>query len=221
MNAGLILAGGTGERLTGFSKPKQFINICRKPLASYCLQVFEDSADIGMICVVAATEWRSMLGKYVYAAPGRSRQHSIYNGLLALEKYAPERVVIHDAVRPFVTCADISGVIASSIDCDGAMPVLPVTDTVYQSTDGKTITASLNRDILVAGQTPECYSFNKYLAIHEALSDKQLSDIRGSSELAVYGNMRIALSKGSYNNFKITTNADFERFCSIINGEFL
>jgi 2-C-methyl-D-erythritol 4-phosphate cytidylyltransferase len=216
LNAGLILAGGKGERLTGYGKPKQFIEINGKPLILYCLRAFEKCADIALVCVVAAEEWRPILGDYVYATPGKSRQHSIYNGLLALKKYSPGRVVIHDAARPSVTAADIEGVVSASIGYDGATPALRVTDTTYQSVDGITIASALNRDTLFAGQTPECYDFEKYLTLHEKLPDSELAAVRGSSEPAVGFGMRIALCKGNPRNFKITTNSDLERFRAIV-----
>jgi 2-C-methyl-D-erythritol 4-phosphate cytidylyltransferase len=213
MNAGLILAGGKGERLTGQGKPKQFIEVGGKPLILYCLQAFEQCPDISLICVVIAEDRRDILnGEYIYANPGKSRQHSSRSGLLALKPYNPARVVIHDAARPLVTAEDITALIRAAEGFDGATPVLPVTDTIYRSADGKTIGEALNRDELFAGQTPECYDFKKYLAAHEKQTDDELSVIRGGSELAARAGMRIALAEGSPDNFKITTNADLERF---------
>lgn len=220
MNAGLILAGGSGERLIGYDEPKQFIEIGGKPLILYCLKTFEQCSDIALICVAVAEEWRGILGDgYLYAEPGKSRQHSIYNGLLTLKQYNPTRVIIHDAARPLVMVNDITALIQAANRCDGATPALPVSDTIYQSTDGKTISKTLNRDELCAGQTPECYNFKKYLAIHENLTDDELSGIRGSSEIAVNGGMQIAICKGNLYNFKVTENADLERFRTIVEGK--
>jgi 2-C-methyl-D-erythritol 4-phosphate cytidylyltransferase len=213
MNAGLILAGGKGERLTGHDKPKQFVEAGGKPLIWYCLKAFEQCPDISLVCVVIAEDRRGVLdGDYIYAEPGKSRQHSSYNGLLALKPYNPARVVIHDAARPLVTARDISAAVRAADNFDGATPVLPLTDTIYQSADGKTIDKTLNRDELFAGQTPECYDFKKYLACHEKLTDDELFEIRGGSEIAARFGMRIALAKGNPDNFKITTSADLERF---------
>jgi 2-C-methyl-D-erythritol 4-phosphate cytidylyltransferase len=213
MNAGLILAGGKGERLTGTGMPKQFVKVGGKPLLLYCLQAFEECPDISLLCVVIAEDRHGVLdGVYVCAEPGKSRQHSIYSGLLALSRYDPSRVVIHDAARPLVTAAEITALIRAAETCDGATPGLPVTDTIYQSADGKTIGKTLPRDELFAGQTPECYDFKTYLAAHAKLTDDELSRIRGSSEPAVGFGMRIALCKGNPNNFKVTTKGDLERF---------
>jgi 2-C-methyl-D-erythritol 4-phosphate cytidylyltransferase len=163
---------------------------------------------------VIAEDRRDILGDggYIYAKPGISRQHSIHSGLLALKRYGPARVVIHDAARPLVTARDITASVRAAAGFDGATPVLPVTDTIYGSADGKTIDKTLCRDGLFAGQTPECYDFEKYLAAHEKLTDDEMSRIRGSSELAARFGMRIALAKGNPDNFKVTTNADLERF---------
>jgi 2-C-methyl-D-erythritol 4-phosphate cytidylyltransferase len=212
MNAGLLLAGGKGERLAS-DIPKQCIELGGRPLMSYALSVLEKCADIDLICVVIAGQYRNLLnGDYVFALPGKSRQHSVYNGLSALSRYSPKLVVVHDAARPLVTADDISGCIRASDGYDGATPALPVSDTVYRSADGRAITALLNRDELFTGQTPECYDFEKYLNAHKNLSDGELSGIRGSSEIAVKSGMRIALCKGNADNFKVTTNADLERF---------
>jgi 2-C-methyl-D-erythritol 4-phosphate cytidylyltransferase len=216
LNAAIILAGGKGERLNS-EIPKQFIKICDKAIVNYTLETFENCADIDIICVVIADEYRHFLsGNYTFSKPGKSRQHSIYSGLQALQKHAPKYVIIHDAARPLVTETDIANCVNSAKNYDGATPVLPLTDTIYHSANGKTIEKTLNRDELFAGQTPECYDYKKYLAIHENLSENELLHTRGSSEIAVNHNMQIALCAGNPHNFKITTNADLERFREII-----
>jgi len=222
MNIGLILAGGTGERIKDYDKPKQFVEVEGKLLISYCLQAFEECPDIDHICIVAPMEWQNQLGDYIYAAPGKSRQHSIYNGLLAIRKYKPTNVIIHDAARPLVATGDISLVIKASRGYDGATPALNITDTTYRSIDGKVIIEALNRDELFAGQTPECYDYSKYLALHGNMSDDDLANVRGSSEIAVRNKLKIALCEGNPGNFKITTNAELEFFINIVkNGEAL
>jgi 2-C-methyl-D-erythritol 4-phosphate cytidylyltransferase len=212
---GLILSGGKGERLKS-DIPKQYIEVSSKLIINYTLDAFKNCADIDMICVVIADKYRNVLhADYLLADSGATRQKSILNGLRALQAHSPKYVIIHDAARPNVTVDDISNVIHASENYDGATPVLAVTDTTYQSVDGKIITKTLNRDELFAGQTPECYDFEKYLAAHERFADK-LDAFRGSSEIAVVAGMKIALAKGSPSNFKITTNTDLERFKVII-----
>jgi 2-C-methyl-D-erythritol 4-phosphate cytidylyltransferase len=179
----------------------------------YALNALEQCAGIDKIVVVAPKIWRYKIPGaakfHAFAEPGETRQHSIYNGLLALRDAfgGDGLVVIHDAARPFATARDVDGCIRAACGYDGATPALPLKDTVYRSADGHTVTALLNRDELFAGQTPECYAFGKYLAAHEGAD---LSGIRGSSELAFNAGMRIRLFDGNPRNIKITASEDFE-----------
>jgi 2-C-methyl-D-erythritol 4-phosphate cytidylyltransferase len=231
MTAGIILAGGLSERLGELGIPKQFVEICGIPLIMYCLQTFENCTDIDTIVIVAAQERQKQLtdllneyGIYkfkIFATPGKTRQHSIYNALLALQSLKPERVAIHDAARPLVSKQDISDCIKFSYGYDGATPTLPLNETVYQSKDAVTISALLNRDELFAGQTPECYNYTKYFEAHKALNDTEIGNIRGSSEIAFKAGMKIRLHKGNPRNFKITTAADLEYFKYLIKERIL
>jgi len=121
-------------------------------------------------------------------------------------------VVVHDAARPLVTELDIHNCVKSANGYDGATPVVEIADTVYVSTDGVRISALLSRDELLAGQTPECYGYGKYLAAHQRLSDEEIVSIRGSSEIAFKSGMNVRLYEGNPNNFKITTAVDLEYF---------
>jgi len=220
MKVGIILAGGLSERLNELGAPKQFIEINGVPLIVYCLRMFERCASIDAFAIVAPEPWQEQIRKWLekygigkfkmFALPGRTRQHSIYNGLLAVQPLQPEYVVIHDAARPLVTEQDIRNCIDESKGYDGATPAVSLNETVYLSEDGATITALLNRDKLLSGQTPECYDYPKYLKAHKTLTDAEIGDIRGSSEIAVKTGMKIHLYKGNPQNFKVTTIVDFE-----------
>lgn len=184
-------------------------------------------------------EWmeKEKITKFADFAPaGRTRQHSIYAGIAVAREVVgwyevPDEiggyirvgvkeesedtkdvVIIHDAARPCVSEQIITDCINGAIECDGAMPVITVKDTVYQSADGNTISGLLNRDELFAGQAPEAFKLNPYLAIHDALSDEELGLVRGSSEIAYRHGMKIKLVKGEEANFKITTKEDLEKF---------
>jgi len=218
MRVGIILAGGSSERLNELGIPKQFIEISGVPLIVYCLRMFERCVSIDAIAIVALEPWQEQISKWLekygigkfktFALPGRTRQHSIYNGLLAVQSLQPEYVIIHDAARPLVTEQDICSCIDESKDFDGATPAVPLNETVYLSEDGATITSLLNRDKLLAGQTPECYDYAKYLKAH--INNTEFGNIRGSSEMAAKAGMKIHLYKGNPQNFKVTNIVDFE-----------
>jgi len=220
MRVGIILAGGSSERLNELGVPKQFIKVGGVPLIMYCLRMFENCASIDALAIVSPEQWQEQILKWlekyginkfkIFALSGKTRQYSIYNGLLAVQSLQPELVIIHDAARPLVSEQDIHNCIDESNGYDGATPAMPLTETVYLSEDGATISALLNRDKLLAGQTPECYNYAKYLKAHETFSDTGFVDIRGSSEMAVKAGMKIHLYKGNPQNFKVTTIVDFK-----------
>lgn len=220
MNTAIVLAGGTGTRLGG-NIPKQYLEVGNKPVITYCLDKFEVNQLIDEIVIVAAEEWCQFILENIvniskfrcFAPAGSSRQHSIINGMRAASPQT-ERVVIHDAARPNVSDDTITQCILGLDECDGVMPVLPVKDTIYYSETGEQISSLLNRDQLFAGQAPESFLFNKYLSIHNNMTEEQLGSVRGSSEIAYRYGLKIKLIHGDEHNYKITTMADLEKFRS-------
>ena len=226
MNTAIILAGGIGTRV-GNSMPKQFISVAGKPIIGYCLDTFNNHIDIDKIVIVANDCWHDLIKEYVennsinkffcFAQPGKTRQHSLFNGLVSAEQCTGDNdiVIIHDAARPLVSNELISECIQGAKEKDGAIPVIPVADTIYVSKQGKSIDGLLNRDELFAGQAPESFVFGKYLKIHREVSDEEISLCAGSSVIAVNHAMQIKLVKGDSMNFKITTKEDLASFEAI------
>ncbi len=229
MNTAIILAGGVGSRM-GVDRPKQFLMVRDKPIISYCFDIFQNHSEIDKIVVVVSDEWQGFVDEYAkkygvsklcgYAPAGKTRQHSIYNGLKCIEQNAADTdiVIVHDAARPLVSDQIISDCIKGATEFDGAMPVISVKDTVYQSKDGKKIGQLLKRSELFAGQAPESFKFRKYLDIHNEVSDEEIGSTAGSSEIAYRHGMEISMVKGSERNLKITTIEDLETFESILKG---
>lgn len=226
MNFAILLSGGIGMRL-GNSRPKQYLEHNGKPIIAFALESLAESELIDEIVVVAADEWIPYIrlqvesigsNKDVYFAhPGSTRQMSIFNGLKEImDKHSSisgkDLVIIHDAARPFLTKHLIHSCILIEDEFDGAMPVLPMKDTVYLSDDGEQISKLLDRSSLYAGQAPESFRLKQYFQAHQSLSEEVLQFINGSSELAFKAGMRIKLVKGDPDNFKITDTQDLENF---------
>jgi 2-C-methyl-D-erythritol 4-phosphate cytidylyltransferase/2-C-methyl-D-erythritol 2,4-cyclodiphosphate synthase len=98
---------------------------------------------------------------------GARRQDSVRVGLEALAGEAPSSVLIHDAARPFVSAELISRVIDSLGAHQGALPCLPVTDTLKWVARGQVI-GTAERDQLWRAQTPQGFRFDAILAAHRA-----------------------------------------------------
>ena len=230
MNTAIILAGGVGSRM-GVDRPKQFLMVQDKPIISYCLDIFQNHDEIDSVVVVVSEQWQDFVEEYAakygvtkikgYAPAGKARQHSIYNGLKCIDENVPDSdiVIVHDAARPLVSDQIISDCIKGATDYDGAMPVISVKDTVYQSKDGEEIGCLLKRSELFAGQAPESFKFRKYFDIHNPVTDEEIGATAGSSEIAYRHGMEIRMVKGSERNLKITTIEDLETFETILKGD--
>jgi len=224
-NIAIILSGGIGSRMGNIGTAKQYLKVDGRPIISYCLDTFQGHPLIDEIIIVAAEAQHSLLQELNYSkisaivANGKTRQHSILSGLKAATDISDNEddiVLIHDAVRPFVSNKMINDCIEAIGDCDGAMPSIKVKDTIYQSHDGETIDKLLNRSELYAGQSPESFILSKYYAIHQQVTDEQLSNITGSTVIAIQQGLRVKIIAGEEQNFKITTIEDLKQFEKII-----
>jgi 2-C-methyl-D-erythritol 4-phosphate cytidylyltransferase len=218
MNTAIILSGGNGERLGG--APKQYREVGGRPVIAYSLRAFQDSTCTDGIVIAARSEWRPFLSEWVrrddigkfmgFAPAGETRGHSIYNALKSISAEADDTVTVHDAARPFVSLGLIEACTNAAKNADGAMLAICPSDTIYRRENSALV--SLNRDELLIGQTPECFKYGKYLAAFESLTGEEIANARGSTEIALMGGMDIVTVEGDAANFKITTEADFERF---------
>lgn len=219
MNIALILSGGSGSRL-GTDIPKQYLEVGGKTVISYCLEVFEKCRSISAIQIVADENWHGLIESSTltklkgFSTPGITRQLSIINGLEDIRTYAGEEdiIIIHDAARPLVTEEQIEYLIEAVKVHDGAIPVLPMKDTVYLSSDGRRITSLLDRKHVVAGQAPEGFKLGMYYEANRKLFPDEIMKINGSTEPAVLSGMDIVMIQGDERNFKITTRDDLVRF---------
>ena len=236
MNTALLLSGGIGSRLPS-DVPKQYIRVDGKMLITYALAALVDAPDVDEIWIVAEDGWREtiladaernklssdkMIG---FASPGPNRQASILNGMReALRQKgtdadgleSSDTIFIHDAARPLLTQKQIRDCYANLQGHDGVLPVLPMKDTVYFSRTGRTVSELLDREKIFAGQAPELFCFPKYYKANLELLPNKIKAINGSTEPAILAGMDIVMIPGEEKNFKITTQADLDRFRTLI-----
>lgn len=229
MNIAVILSGGIGNRM-GMDIPKQYSMVRGTPIVSFCMKQFIDNQRIDLIAIVAADEWRGLINSelnkicnhkpVLFAQPGETRQYSIFNALSILNDNNVEDddiVIIHDAARPLVSQRLINDCLDGCEEADGVMPVVPVKDTIYYSTDGNYVEQLLDRNFLKAGQAPEAFRFGKYYGAHLNMSREDILKINGSTEMAVRSGLHCLMIDGDPMNFKITTPEDLSAFESLLN----
>ncbi|THD36607.1 MAG: bifunctional 2-C-methyl-D-erythritol 4-phosphate cytidylyltransferase/2-C-methyl-D-erythritol 2,4-cyclodiphosphate synthase [Sphingomonas sp.] len=156
----LIVAAGKGERAGG-DVPKQFQLLGGLPLVEHARRALATHPEIDRVVTVIAED-RSVEGESV--AGGATRRESVRNGLTAIGD--AKRVLIHDAARPLVPSAVIDRLLAALDRQKGAVPTLPVTDTLAATGDALGDVA--DRSALVRVQTPQAFDFAAILAAHRA-----------------------------------------------------
>ena len=230
MTRTVILAGGAGTRMGG-CVPKQFINVNGKPLLQYSLEAVRDCECAGEVWIVAGEPWRGAVERMIKEAgissrfrgfcdPGPERQVSVMNALTELMKEETAEnsyVMVHDGARPLVSGELIRRCFEAAAGRDGAVPVLPVRDTVYRMEDGR-LSGLLKRDQLAAGQAPEVFRLKPYYDANLALMPDQIMRIRGSAEPAVLAGMDIVVIPADERNIKITTQEDLAYLRYLLGG---
>lgn len=228
MNIALVLSGGTGSRMHS-DIPKQYIEVCGRPIVSYSLERLSCHNLIDTIQIVADPVWHEQItawmqdadpkGKFRgFSAPGENRQLSILHGLEDIRRYADDSdyVLIHDAARPLLSEKLITDCLDMAAGHDGVMPVLPMKDTIYSSQDGRSIRSLLNRSEIYAGQAPAVFRIGSYYKANQSLMPDRIREINGSTEPAVMAGLKIYMIPGDERNFKITTTEDLVRFINIV-----
>ena len=206
----LVVAAGRGTRL-GAPLPKQYLPLAGKPLLRYSLETLARHPAIEHVRVVfnpddaahydAASRGLDLLSP---VAGGAARQDSVRLGLESLDGLAPERVLIHDGARPFLDTGTIDRVLTALDEAPGAIPALPLRDTVKRGADG-VVTDTVDRASLWRAQTPQGFHYRPILAAHRAAAGNDLSDDAAVAERA---GLAVRLVAGREENFKVTTGDD-------------
>jgi 2-C-methyl-D-erythritol 4-phosphate cytidylyltransferase/2-C-methyl-D-erythritol 2,4-cyclodiphosphate synthase len=211
----LITACGRGNRFNrGEGIPKQYLPLAGISMLRHSILAFLNHPQItDVICVIhpddltlyeQATIGLDLLNP-VFG--GDTRQSSIRIGLENLKEYNPDKVLIHDGVRPFVSKRIINGILEKLESHPAVIPAISVEDTIKKIGDGK-IEWTLERENLWRAQTPQGFIFQDILNSHIAFKDLTFTD---DSALNEYAGIPVAIVPGSQNNFKITTEEDYER----------
>ena len=219
MNIAIIPAAGSGSRFGG-QTPKQFLEIAGAPIIIHTLRRFDSCEAIGAIIVaLQASEISSFeesLSGFEFRKPvrlvpgGAERSDSILNALEAAREFDPELVAVHDAVRPFITPAQISAVLARAGEAGAAILALPATDTIKE-VEGGIIRRTIDRRLIWRAQTPQAFRYEMLLRANaEARAAGLPSSLTTDDSLLVENlGLEVAVVEGSAHNIKITTPEDF------------
>jgi 2-C-methyl-D-erythritol 4-phosphate cytidylyltransferase / 2-C-methyl-D-erythritol 2,4-cyclodiphosphate synthase len=215
----VIVAGGRGERLHGPTDiPKQYLPLAGESVLAHSLRVLAGHPQIDRTQVVihptdrdryeaAAGPFAARLAGPV--AGGPTRQESVRRGLEALEVLAPERVLIHDAARPFLTADLVTRLLAALDNQRGAIAAEPVADTLKRATADGLVADTVDRANLWRAQTPQAFRFADILAAYRRAAAAGKHNFTDDAALAEWAGLPVQLVASSGNNMKLTTREDF------------
>jgi 2-C-methyl-D-erythritol 4-phosphate cytidylyltransferase len=213
----VVPAAGSGRRM-GARRPKQFLRLGGIPILVRTLRALERSRVVGGIVVatppgaVAATRRllaRHRLRRVLAVVPGGPRRQDSVRLALAAVPPRTGLVVVHDAVRPFVTPSLVRRVAAAARRFGAATCGLPVRETVKRARAG-TVEATLEREGLWLVQTPQAFS---RALLWEAHEKARRDGIEGTDDAVLVERLGspVRMVPGLPHNIKITTPEDLVR----------
>ena len=206
--AALIVAAGQGARAGG-DMPKQYRSVAGKTVLTHAIDALASHPAIGHIQVVIAaghqTLYEAAIGSRALPDPvvgGTMRRDSVIAGLESIDA---DIVLIHDAARPFIPAEVVDRLLAALNRADGAVPALPVADTLAKGCEllGDTVP----REGLHRVQTPQAFRRDAILAAHRAWDTSR--EATDDAQVARGGGMTVAIVEGDRRLEKLTYPADF------------
>ncbi|HJD46906.1 MAG TPA: 2-C-methyl-D-erythritol 4-phosphate cytidylyltransferase [Candidatus Mediterraneibacter norfolkensis] len=229
----VILAGGHGTRMGNLDKPKQFIEIGGRPVIIHTIEKFAVNPKFAEIIVLVPKQWLaytkdiirrniSCSVSIVVIPGGDTRNETIMNSIKYIEdkgKLTDETVIItHDSVRPFVTYRIIEENIRYAMECGACDTVVPASDTIVESCDGKYISHIPDRKIMYQGQTPQSFRAKKLRDVYASLTEEEKEVLTDACKIYVLKNEPVHLVDGEVSNIKITYPHDIRVAEAILGG---
>jgi 2-C-methyl-D-erythritol 4-phosphate cytidylyltransferase/2-C-methyl-D-erythritol 2,4-cyclodiphosphate synthase len=209
----VIVAGGAGFRAGG-ELPKQYQFIGGRPVIWWTLKAFADHPGVSHVQTVIGADHGRLFAEAIeglnVAPPvigGDTRQDSCRIGIAACTGAGLQKVLIHDAARPFVSADLISHVIAELDRSEGVVPGLPAADTM-KFAPGGLVEHTVDRQGLWAVQTPQGFDLKAILAAHEKAYDQDLGGLTDDAAVAEKFGIKVRVIAGRIENRKLTTAED-------------
>ncbi len=230
-STGIILAGGRGSRMNS-DIPKQYINVCGRPLLSYTIEAFEMSMIDEIIlvagegdeeyCRTQIVEKGSFLKVSAIVTGGGERYDSVYNGLCACKD--TDLVLIHDGARCLVSPELINKMLKELGRRRVCIAAVPVKDTVKIVGEDGRVKETPNRNFLWSVQTPQGFYYEDLITANERMykamdEGNELCDWVTDDAMIMerFSDTPVYIMEGDYSNIKVTTPDDLKTVELILN----
>jgi len=215
----VIPAAGLGKRM-GSSRPKQFMDLCGKPLLAVTLERFQKCDLIDGIVVVVSEQditycTNEIVKRYglskvaTVVAGGQSRQESVRNGIEAVSN-SSTRILIHDGARPLVTPELIERVIKASWRYRAVISGIPLKDTLKEIDSRGRVVKTVERDAFWVIQTPQIFQGEDIRAAHKKAGEEDWEGVTDDAFLIEKMGIPVDVIEGEDTNIKITTMKDLD-----------
>ena len=217
----IVLSAGKGKRM-GTDKPKQYLDLCGKPVLYYSLKAFQNSFIDEIVIVASGSDFsfikeeiidRHGLNKAVKIVEGGAERYdSVLNGLRAAG--GCDYVFIHDGARPFIDDEILKRAYDTVVKYGTAIVAVPSKDTVKLVEEGVSVDTP-DRSRVWLMQTPQVFRYEEILNAYEKMKEAEnlleSDGVKVTDDAMVmeyFGELPVHVSAGSYRNIKITTPED-------------
>lgn len=232
MNYGVILAGGKGTRIKKINIPKQYYEINGIPIIIYTLRKMLSIKAFDYIYIAIDNDYYGVVNNYLnkfidknslkkikIVTGGKERIDTIHNVIEEIKKNDisdNDVIVIHDAVRPFVTERILKDSIEGARKYGACVASVKVSDTMLISTSGEYVEKIPDRNSIYKGQSPDSFNLKKFIELETNLTEEEKKIIVGTSQICTMNNYPIRMIEGDNINFKITSDSDIDLAENII-----
>ena len=228
-----VMAGGIGSRMGHTERPKQFLNLADKPIIIHTLEKFSLIAEFDKIIVSIHPKWmqyaKDLIAKYiddqriVVIEGGAERNDTVMGAINYIKDNfglnADDVLVMHDAVRPFISRRIIMDNIEAAKVYKAVDTVIGATDTIVRAKDGM-ITDIPVRDEMYQGQTPQTVTITAFETQYNNMTEEERNILSDSAKVMLLAGHKVGIVAGDESNIKVTRPYDL-RIANIIARENL
>lgn len=230
----VIAAGGIGSRMGNMDKPKQYLMIKDKPIIVHTVEKFYVNSSFKKVLILCPDQWvnytKEVLEKYLpknekvaVLKGGSTRNETIMNAIKYIEEtdgLDDETIIVtHDAVRPFVSARIIEENIEAAIKFGATDTVIPATDTIVESQDGKVLSSIPDRSKLYQGQTPQSFKAKTLKELYYSLTEEEKNILTDACKIFSMKGYDVHMIDGEVHNIKITYPYDLRVAKALLDEE--
>ncbi len=229
-----VFAGGIGSRMGNSETPKQYLELGTKPVIIHTIEKFFINETIDEIIVLCPKAWvahtRDLIKKHIpegkkitVIAGGETRNGTLEKAIEFIESnYETDEdtvIVTHDAVRPFLTHRIIAENVEAAVKYGACDTVIPATDTIVESADGKMITSIPERKRMFQGQTPQSFRLKELERVLASLTEDEKAILTDACKIFSIKNKDVYMVEGEVFNIKITYPYDLKVAHTLLKGK--